>query len=167
MSYDGDEGWHDWLRGIPGAGEAVLRAFDLCHDMGFPTGAELCIHQGNKHLLRESICTLAKHHCSHLKTNPVSETELWDRLGGDYAITMEETLEIYLDLLPGSGARDRIGYCSHITRHLLPGNGDKLRIASIRLFAKGELSMGRMPLHFAVQPHFGWSVKCNPYRELQ
>lgn len=100
MSYDGDEGWHDWLRGIPGAGETVLRAFDLCHEMGFPTGAELCIHQGNKHLLRESICTLAKHHCSHLKTNPVSETELWDRLGGDYAITMEETLEVYLDYIP-------------------------------------------------------------------
>lgn len=100
MSYDGDEGWHDWLRGIPGAGKAVLNAFDLCYEMGFPTGAELCIHQGNKHLLRQSIRTLARHHCSHLKTNPVSETELWERLGGDYSILMEETLETYLEYIP-------------------------------------------------------------------
>lgn len=64
--------------------------------MGFPTGAELCIHQGNKHLLRRSIRTLAKHHCTHLKTNPVSETELWERLGGDYSISMEETTEVGL-----------------------------------------------------------------------
>lgn len=101
MSYDGDEGWHDWLRGIPGAGEAVLRAFDLCYQHGFPTGAELCIHQGNKHLLRESIGTLAEHHCTHVKVNPVAETELWERLGGeDYSISMEEALETYLDYLP-------------------------------------------------------------------
>ena len=28
MSYDGDEGWHDWMRGIPDAGKIVLDAFD-------------------------------------------------------------------------------------------------------------------------------------------
>ena len=53
MSYDG-LGWHGWLRGIPGAEEAVDRAFRLYREMGFPTGAEVCIHAGNKHLLRAS-----------------------------------------------------------------------------------------------------------------
>ncbi len=100
MSYDGDEGWHDWLRGIPNAGKIVLDAFDLCHEMGFPTGAELCIHQGNKHLLRQSLNTLAAHHCAHVKTNPVAETELWSKYGEDKSITLEEVFEIYHEYIP-------------------------------------------------------------------
>ncbi len=100
MSYDGDEGWHDWLRGISHAGETVIRAFDLCHEKGFPTGAEMCIHKGNMHLLRQSINTLAAHHCRSVKINPVAETELWARYGQDMTITMEELYQLYLDYIP-------------------------------------------------------------------
>lgn len=100
MSYDGDEGWHDWLRGIKNAGQIVLDAFDLCHEMGFPTGAELCLHQGNKHLLRQSINTLAEHHCAHVKTNPVADSELWQKYGEDYSLSIDETYAIYLDYIP-------------------------------------------------------------------
>ena len=100
MSYDGAQGWHDWMRGVPGAGDAVLAAFDRCHERGFPTGAEMCLHQGNKHLLRESINTLAAHHCKSLKVNPVAGTETWERLGEDRSITMEEVFEAYLDYIP-------------------------------------------------------------------
>ncbi len=100
MSYDGDEGWHDWLRGIKGAGSAVLRAFDLCHEYGFPTGAEMCVHRGNLHLIRQSIRTLAEHHCRSLKINPVSPTELWDQFGQDKTLSMEEAYEAYLDYIP-------------------------------------------------------------------
>lgn len=100
MSFDGTRGWHDWMRGIPGAGETVLAAFDRCHARGFPTGAEMCLHKGNIHLLRESINTLAAHHCGHVKVNPVADTETWERLGEDRSITTEEAFETYLDYLP-------------------------------------------------------------------
>ena len=100
MSYDGTQGWHDWMRGVPGAGDAVLAAFDLCHERGFPTGAEMCLHQGNKHLLRESVSTLAAHHCESLKVNPVADTDTWERLGEDRSLTLEETFEVYLDYIP-------------------------------------------------------------------
>lgn len=100
MSYDGDEKWHDWLRGIPNAGEIVLNAFDLCHEMGFPTGAEMCLHKGNAHLLRQSVNTLAARHCHSLKTNPVSDTELWSKYGADYSIGIEELYDVYLDYIP-------------------------------------------------------------------
>ena len=99
MSYDG-VGWHDWLRGIDGAEAAVERAFKLCREKGFPTAAELCIHQGNKHLLRESVNRLAEWGCGHLKTNPVSGTELWDKHGDGKSITMEELYDVYLDYIP-------------------------------------------------------------------
>ena len=88
------------MRGVPGAGDAVLAAFDLCHERGFPTGAELCLHQGNKHLLRESVSTLAAHHCESLKVNPVADTDTWERLGEDRSLTLEETFEVYLDYIP-------------------------------------------------------------------
>lgn len=101
MSYDGDEGMHDWLRGIDRAGEIVLKAFDLCAQRGFPTGSELCLHQRNKHLLRQSINTLGAHGVSSCKVNPVSETELWLRTTGEHAsIEIEELFDIYLDYVP-------------------------------------------------------------------
>ncbi len=99
MSYDGDDGWHDWLRGIPNAGKIVLDAFDLCHEMGFPTGSEMCLHKGNIHLLRQSINTLAKHHCQSLKTNPVSDTELWSKYSADYSMSMYEIYDAYLEYI--------------------------------------------------------------------
>lgn len=100
MSYDGDDGWHDWLRGIPNAGKIVLDAFDLCHEMGFPTGSEMCLHKGNLHLLRQSVNTLAKHRCRSLKTNPVSDTELWSRYSADYSISLRELYDAYLEYIP-------------------------------------------------------------------
>lgn len=100
MSYDGDEGWHDWMRGIPEAGKIVLDAFDLCHAKGFPTGSELCLHKGNRHLLRQSLNTLAAHQVGSCKVNPVADTDLWRRFGADYSISIPETLETYLEYAP-------------------------------------------------------------------
>lgn len=100
MSYDGPDGRHDWLRGIRGAERAVLRAFDLCREMGFETGSEMCIHRGNMHLLRQSVNTLAAHGCGSLKTNPVMGTELWARYDKDYSISTKELFDLYLDYIP-------------------------------------------------------------------
>ena len=60
----------------------------------------MCLHQGNKHLLRESVSTLAAHHCESLKVNPVADTDTWERLGEDRSLTLEETFEVYLDYIP-------------------------------------------------------------------
>lgn len=38
MSFDG-VGWHDWMRGVDGAEEAVIRAFRLLHERGYETSA--------------------------------------------------------------------------------------------------------------------------------
>lgn len=100
MSYDGDGGWHDWMRGVSGATDDVLRAFDLCREKGFPTGAEMCLHAGNIDLLRQSVNTLAAHGCSSLKTNPISLTELWLARGEGNEIPLEQLLEAYLGYIP-------------------------------------------------------------------
>lgn len=100
MSYDGIDGWHDWLRGIPNAGKIAEDAFLRCKEKGFPTGAEMCIHNGNKHLLRETIQMLASLGCRSLKTNPVSNVGSWKEGGYGESISIEELFQIYLDYIP-------------------------------------------------------------------
>lgn len=100
MSYDGDAGWHDWLRGVPHAGEIVLDAFDLCRERGFPTAAEFSIHKGNKDVLRESINTLASHGCSSLKVNVVADVGSWKSQGGNYSLSVDEMFQIFLAYIP-------------------------------------------------------------------
>lgn len=100
MSYDGTQGWHDWLRGIPGAGKIAEDAFLRCKEKGFPTGAEMCIHNGNKHLLRETINRLGELGCRSLKTNPISNVGAWKEGGYGESIAMEELYQLYLDYIP-------------------------------------------------------------------
>lgn len=100
MSYDGVDGWHDWLRGIPNAGQIVEEAFLRCKEKGFPTGAEMCIHQGNKHLLRETVNRLKELGCRSLKTNPISNVGAWKDGGYGESISMKELYQTYLDYIP-------------------------------------------------------------------
>ena len=100
MSFDGTEGWHDWLRGIPNAGKIVEDAFLRCKEKGFPTGAEMCIHQGNKHLLRDTVNRLAELGCRSLKTNPISNVGAWKEGGYGESISMGELYQLYLDYIP-------------------------------------------------------------------
>ncbi len=99
MSFDG-VGHHDWLRGIPGAEKLVKEAFLRCKERGFPTGAEMCIHQNNKHTLRESVNLLASWGCSQLKTNPISNVGAWKEGGYGESISMPELYQLYLDYIP-------------------------------------------------------------------
>ena len=100
MSYDGVEGWHDWLRGIPDAGKSVEEAFLRCRAKGFPTGAEMCIHQRNKHLLRETVKRLHDLGCRSLKTTPISNVGAWKEGGYGESITTDELYRLYLDYIP-------------------------------------------------------------------
>lgn len=98
MSFDGID-CHDWLRGIPGVEKAVRRAFKLCKERGFPTGAEYCLHKGNINALRESVKLLGELGCQTLKVNRLS-LEGEGLAIADKAITMEEEYQVYLDYIP-------------------------------------------------------------------
>ena len=99
MSFDG-VGWHDWLRGVPGAEAAVDRAFALCRDRGFSTAAEMTLHQGNKHTLRESVNHMASLGVRSVKTNPVANVGAWLEGGYGEAIGIKELFQLYLDYIP-------------------------------------------------------------------
>ncbi len=99
MSFDGI-GWHDWLRGVDGAQNLVEHAFRLCKEMGFPTGAEMCIHGRNKHVLRQTVKHLGELGCGSLKTVPVSDIGAWHENGYGEAISIPDLFRLYLDYIP-------------------------------------------------------------------
>lgn len=133
MSFDG-VGWHDWLRGVPGAEKKAEEAFLRCREKGFPTGAEMCIHQKNKHTLRETVNALAGWGCRSLKTNPVSNVGAWKEGGYGEAIGMDEMYQLYLDYIPhyyedGMPLSIQLGgsfYASprQLERHVIPSRKD-------------------------------------------
>jgi len=100
MSFDGVDGWQDWLRGIDGAGRIAEEAFLRCKNMGFPTGAEMCLHSGNKHLLRRTVNRLAALGCRSLKTVPISDVGAWKAGGYGPSISLEELYGLYLGYIP-------------------------------------------------------------------
>ena len=78
ISFDGI-GWHDWMRGVKGAEEAALRAFDLCREYGFRTAAQLCLFKGNTDVLPQTVELLSKHGVSRLKIGNLKESDLWKK----------------------------------------------------------------------------------------
>lgn len=99
ISFDG-LGWHDWLRGVPGAEKYAADAFRLCREHGFPTGAQMCIHGRNGHTLRETVRFLASVGCRSLKTNPVLDVGAWQAGGYGSSIGIDELYQLYLNYLP-------------------------------------------------------------------
>lgn len=100
MSYDG-EGWHDWLRGIPGAEEIVNKAFALCRDKGFPTSAEMCLHKHNIHTIRASVNHLASLGVGSLKIASVSDSGDWTTNGeSESTPSLDETFRAFEKYIP-------------------------------------------------------------------
>ena len=98
MSFDGI-GCHDWLRGREGVEEAVICAFRLCKERGFPTSAEYCLHRGNMDVFRDSVKLLGELGCESLKVNTLkAEGEGTGIM--DHMVPLEEEYQFYMDYLP-------------------------------------------------------------------
>jgi radical SAM protein with 4Fe4S-binding SPASM domain len=99
MSFDGTEGWHDWLRGVEGASKAVERAFLLCKEHGFPTGSELCLHRGNADNLRESVRRLSEWGVGSLKVARLCSAGEAVNIR-EQSLSCKEEYDIYLNYIP-------------------------------------------------------------------
>lgn len=99
ISFDGS-GWHDWMRGISGAEEAVLRALNLCRDRGFKTDVEMCIHRGNQDSLPYTIEVLRRAGVTSIKASNVVQTDLWNRHSEGNALTWQEYFEAMIRYIP-------------------------------------------------------------------
>lgn len=100
ISFDGVNGWHDWLRGVEGAEEDTLKALYLCRDKGFPTSVETCLHRGNRHVIRDTVNKLASTGVEFIKFGDIANTDLWKRNAQGNEMTAIEYVEAVLDYLP-------------------------------------------------------------------
>lgn len=96
ISYDGTGGWHDWMRGRPGAEEATLRAMRLCARRGFYVSASMCVHRGNLSTLPQTVETLRSVGVEELSVANVDETDLWRAHSEGNAMTLPEYMEAML-----------------------------------------------------------------------
>lgn len=100
MSYDGTDGWHDWLRGMDGAEKMLLSKFELLAKHGFYTGSAMTIHNLNKGVLRESVNRLASVGAKQVIMNRMTSFGEWKKYGQDFNITMQELYEAFFAYLP-------------------------------------------------------------------
>lgn len=60
----------------------------------------MCIHNQNKHLLRETVKKLAFLGCRSLKTNPISNVGAWKENGYGEGISISDLYQVYYDYIP-------------------------------------------------------------------
>lgn len=98
MSFDGVR-WHDWLRGVEGAEETVIRKFQLLHERGYQTSSSMCLHRHNISDLKENIDLLASLGLAHVKMNVASATGRWKN-ETEHFLTQDEANQAIIDYIP-------------------------------------------------------------------
>ena len=99
FSFDGTDGWHDWMRNVPGASDELDRALRLCREYGFRVSCAMCLHKKSAHVLRDSIQYLASVGVSSVKVNAATFEGDWKRYP-DYHLQPGELFRCFLDYLP-------------------------------------------------------------------
>lgn len=105
ISFDG-VGYHDWMRGIPGAEKIALDAIRLLRKNGHGVSSAMCLCRENIGSLRETVKVLAEAGCQGLKTQCASPAGLWANQA-EHFLTYDEVFKAYLDYIP-QYAEDRM-----------------------------------------------------------
>ncbi len=100
LSYDGI-GMHDFLRGVPGAEERTIRALKLLQERKIPVSVSMCLHQKNRHTLRESVNLLASLGVQSMKVGNMLELGEWASPEmQELQLTPAEEHEVFLEYIP-------------------------------------------------------------------
>lgn len=160
ISYDG-VGWHDWMRGVPGAGEAADRALRLCAERGFQTSAQVTLFRDNIGKMRETVLHLAGLGCSSIRFGIVDDAGEWLKNGTGHSLTQNEFREAalryipeyYEDGMPAAlilaglfmASPDRPDEYDIFSRHLNAGRAEGMLLSCARstmqLFADGRIAV--------------------------
>ena len=100
LSFDG-VGWHDFLRGVPGAEEKTLHALKLLQERKYNVSVSMCMHRKNRHVLRESINLMASLGVKSMKCGSMMELGEWAQPElQNLQLTKEEELEMFEEYIP-------------------------------------------------------------------
>ncbi|MDD3213474.1 MAG: radical SAM protein [Eubacteriales bacterium] len=98
VSFDG-VGWHDWMRGVPGAEQVATDAIRRLRQEGFSVLAQMCVHTGNLSSMRETAEFLAGLGVKDLRIMRTGESPRWRERSGGAALTFEEYYDAALDFM--------------------------------------------------------------------
>ena len=100
LSFDG-VGWHDFLRGVPGAEERTIEALKLLQKRKYNVSVSICLHRKNRDSLRETIRLLASLGVRGVKCGSMLELGEWmsPEVQG-LQLTRDEQLELFEEYIP-------------------------------------------------------------------
>ena len=100
LSFDG-VGWHDFLRGVPGAEEKTIQALKLLQARKYSVSVSMCLHRKNRHVLRESVKLMASLGVRSMKCGAMMELGEWLQPElRDLQLTDEEELQMFEEYVP-------------------------------------------------------------------
>ena len=99
ISFDG-VGCHDWLRGVPGTEEKVIRAIKLCGENDMKVVMATCLHKDNIHSLDDTVKLAESLGCVSIKINPVTAFNNYSSENGVRLLSQDEVYNEYLSYLP-------------------------------------------------------------------
>ena len=95
ISYDG-VGFHDWVRGVPGAERMADRAIRLCQDAGFAVRCQMCLYRDNSTALRTTVNHLAELGCDAVRIGVMTDRGNWRDNGQGMTLSPHEFFELGL-----------------------------------------------------------------------
>lgn len=105
ISFDG-LGYHDWMRGCPGAEGDALRAIELCVDMGFPVRVQMNVNRKNRESIMPSLELLDRMGVGRARIIPTTLSVRWEMNAQGQCLSWSEYLEAALDIAAAYAARE-------------------------------------------------------------
>ena len=100
LSFDG-VGWHDWLRGVPGAEEKTVAALKLLQERDYNVSVSVCLHRKNRGVLRKTVRLLASLGVKSVKCGRMMELGDWTSPElRDLQLSRQEELELFEEYIP-------------------------------------------------------------------
>ena len=100
LSYDGTDGWHDWMRGVSGAGDMAERAIKLWRSRGLEVWVHASVHKGNIGTIRDIVNHMAKLDVTKLRFAPVKNEGEWLLHSDGNELSYSAFFEAVLSYLP-------------------------------------------------------------------
>lgn len=98
FSFDG-VGWHDWMRGVPGAERVAVDAMRRCRERGIPTAVSMVLCSHNAGCIRETVDLLASLGVGSLKIGNAYPQGEWEHQK-EHWLTQAKTYRAFMDYIP-------------------------------------------------------------------